>query len=280
MVCSGNSGTKKMKIGIVGPGRVGTALGEAFKRAGYEIVGIVSRDRGHATKCMRFTQCNYWSANPQSLARISELIIIAVPDSKIGSIASRIAPFISTDTILVHTSGTLESSILGAKHSLSMHPVASFAGDRLPEGTYFGIESVSSGDIEIGKKLVRSIGGIPIVISARNKPLYHAALNFGAAYILALLNTGRKLLEISGVQEPEKVILSLASSTLKNAQKFGIKHSLTGPIERKDTKVVKAELKAIKEKSPENLEIYKVLTKETQKLIEEQRQRKNGVNSP
>ncbi|MDI6839925.1 MAG: DUF2520 domain-containing protein [bacterium] len=256
-----------MRTGIVGPGRVGTALGGAFKRAGYEIVGVVSRNRKDATKCMRITQCNYWSDNPKDIVKISDLILIAVPDSSIEAITRKIRPILTPEAILVHTSGTLPASILGAKHSVSIHPIASFAGDELPKNTYFGID----GDVEIGKKLVRSIGGIPIVISSDNKSLYHAALNFGASYVLTLLNTGSEVLRISGIKNSEPIILSLASTTLRNAKRFGIKKSLTGPIERGNTTVIKDEFRALKEMAPEVLEIYRILAKEVKKLVKNTR---------
>ncbi len=252
-----------MKIGIIGPGRVGTALGEAFKQAGHQITGIVSRNQEHANRCMHFTGCSYWSSNPRDLISRADLMLIAVPDSQIKSVVGTIHELpLQNDIILAHTSGVIPSSILRAKRSLSMHPISSFAGGKLPRGTYFGIE----GDIEVGKKLVNSIGGIPIVISPEHKALYHAGLNFGAAYILTLLEKGCKILELSGIKEPEKVLLSLASSTLHNTKRFGIKNSLTGPIEREDAKIVKEELKAIEKMSPEDLKIYKLLVEETQKL--------------
>lgn len=145
-----------------------------------------------------------------------------------------------------------------------MHPISAFAGGKLLPYTYFGIE----GDIKTAKKLVKAIEGIPIGIS-RNlmKPLYHAGLNFGAAYMLTLLNVGERLLKLSGVKESEKVILSLAESTLRNARQFGIKNSFTGPIARKDTKIVKEELKTIKKLTPKVLEIYKLLIRETKKCV-------------
>ncbi len=296
-----------MKIGIIGTGRVGTALGKAFKQAGYELTGVVSRNREHANCCMRVVGCKHWSSEPQDLINKSDIILIAVPDSQIENVVKKLTSLqginpcatgrkdsspesssgllrmtkvgvelastlkekqpqgIATTLhklILVHTSGVIPSNILRVKHSLSMHPISSFAGGELPQGTYFGIE----GDIEAGKKLVKSIGGIPIVISPEHKALYHAGLNFGAAYILTLLEKGCKLLDSSGIKEPEKIMLSLANSTLENAKKFGIKNSFTGAIERRDTKIVEDEIKAIKEMSSENLEIYKMLVRETQKL--------------
>ncbi|MCK4308285.1 DUF2520 domain-containing protein [candidate division WOR-3 bacterium] len=254
-----------MKIGIIGSGRVGTALGGAFKQAGYGITGIVSRNQEHAKRCMRITGCKYWSSNPQDLLGKADFILIVVPDSQIESVVKAIRELpLLNDIILAHTSGVVPSNILGVKHSLSMHPISSCAGGKLPRGTYFGIE----GDIEVGERLVKSIGGIPIVIPSEHKALYHAGLNFGAAYILTLFEEGCKLLELSGVKEPEKVMLSLASSTLRNAKKFGIKNSLTGPIERGDTKIVEEELEAIKKMTPEDLKLYKMLAKETQKFTE------------
>ncbi|MBI4723267.1 MAG: DUF2520 domain-containing protein, partial [Candidatus Stahlbacteria bacterium] len=178
----------------------------------------------------------------------------------------------TNDVVLVHTSGTLGASILGASQSLSMHPICSFAGGKLPRGTYFGIE----GAVEIGERLVKSIGGIPIIISADVKPLYHAALNFGASYFLTLLDTGAKLLTSAGIKESEEVILSLAVSTLRNVKGFGISESLTGAIERGDVEVVQKEMQAMEKTSAEWLEFYKILVRETRRMKEERGKMEEG----
>lgn len=34
-----------MNVVIIGPGRVGTALGEAFRKSGFKIIGIASRKK-------------------------------------------------------------------------------------------------------------------------------------------------------------------------------------------------------------------------------------------
>lgn len=253
-----------MKTVIIGPGRVGTALGEAFKKKGIEIIGIVSRNKEHAKKCMKLTGCNYWTSDPQDVAKIADLILITVPDSSIKDIVSRIKNIIKPTTVLVHTSGTLPASILCTTHSISMHPISAFAGGKLQPQTYFGIE----GDIKIAKKLVNAIDGIPVVIpEGLVKPLYHAGLNFGAAYILTLLDIGERLMKLSGFKNSSSVILSLAESTLRNAKKFGVKSSFTGPIARRDAKIIEKELNSLRRLAPDVLKINQLLIKETEKCL-------------
>jgi predicted short-subunit dehydrogenase-like oxidoreductase (DUF2520 family) len=288
-----------MKICIIGPGKVGAALGEAFTKAGYEITGIVSEkksniknlpqngitipkdyrpracknikitERGQKKlkelqRCIKLTGCRNWSDNPRDLVKKADLVLITVPDSEIKKVVSNIRSAIKSDTILVHTSGSLSASVLGIKNGIAMHPISAFAGGKLLPGTYFSIE----GNIKIAKKLVHSIGGIPIVISSKlKKSLYHSGLNFGAAYFITLLSIGKELLELSGFKDSEKVILSLAESVLANAKNFGIKNSFTGPIARGDKKVVEEELSGIKESAPGVTKIYEMLIKETEKQI-------------
>ncbi|MDD2890407.1 MAG: DUF2520 domain-containing protein [bacterium] len=290
-----------MKICIIGPGKVGTALGEVFQKAGYEIVGIVSEEISkiknlpqsgitipkdyrprtcknikiiereqkklkELQKCIKLTGCKAWSDNPRDLAKKADLVLITVPDSAIKGIVSEIRKAIKPGTILVHTSGSLPASVLEVKNGIAMHPISAFVGGKLLPGTYFSIE----GNIKIGKKLVCSIGGIPIVISPKlKKVLYHSGLNFGAAYFVTLLSIGKELLELSGFEASEKVILSLAESVLSNAKQFGIKNSFTGPIARGDKRVVEEELKIVKESAPDIAKIYELLIKETEKYIRE-----------
>ncbi|MFA5033693.1 MAG: DUF2520 domain-containing protein [bacterium] len=288
-----------MKICIIGPGKVGTALGEAFQKAGYEIVGIVSEKESNIKnlpqsgimipkdyrpracknikitereqkklkelqRCIKLTGCKTWSDNPRDLVKKADLVLITVPDSEIKKVVSNIRSAIKSDTILVHTSGSLSASVLGIKNGIAMHPISAFVGGKLLLGTYFSIE----GNIKIGKKLVCSIGGIPIVISPKlKKALYHSGLNFGAAYFVTLLSIGKELLELSGFKESEKVILSLAESVLANAKQFGIKNSFTGPIAREDKRIVGEELNVVKESAPAVAEIYELLIKETKKCL-------------
>lgn len=253
-----------MKIAIIGPGRVGTALGEAFKKAGLKIVGIVSLSKKDAKKCMKLTSCPYWSSDLRKVVPTADLILITTPDSAIKVIVPKIKSCMKDKTILVHTSGTLPAGILGTKNAVGLHPIAAFVGGSLLSGTYFGVQ----GDIKIGKKLVALLGGIPIVMPPKIiKSLYHAGLNFGASYVLALLSTGKELMELSGFKNSERVILSLVKSTVINAETFGINRSFTGPLSRGDIEIVKEELKAIKKLSPNTLKIYKVLINETKKHI-------------
>jgi predicted short-subunit dehydrogenase-like oxidoreductase (DUF2520 family) len=264
-----------VKIAIVGTGRVGTAIAVALKK--HEIVGLSSREKTHAISCIKLTNCPNWSPVPYEITKSADVVFITVPDSKIVSVYQDIEKnngFKKNSTV-IHTSGTLSSDILKRNGRLSMHPIHPFTDNSINSinSIIFALEGDKYG-LEIGKKLVKDLKGEYFIIPKEAKALYHSALNFGAAYLVALLQTGTSILERAGIKNGEKIILSLAQKTLNNIKEKGIQGALTGPIERGDIPTVKLELKAIKEHSPEFLSIYKILALKTLKIAE-----KKGLSS-
>lgn len=243
------------KIAIIGTGKVGTALGEAFSKAGYKIVGVVSREKKKAKRCMKLTKCKNWSNDPKEIVKIADIILITVRDEEIEKVSSIIKDRVKKNAVVIHTSGALPSTILHAKIRLSLHPIFSFKGLSLKKGTYFGIE----GEIEVGKKLVNSIGGKYLIIEPILKPLYHAGLTFVSSYILALLNIGITLLREAKIKNPKEITFSLLTSVLENVKKFGIMNAVTGPVKRGDISIVKKEMEVLKKISKNIGTLYELL---------------------
>lgn len=251
------------KIAIIGTGEVGTALGEAFTKAGYEVIAVVSKEKKKAEKCMKLTKCKRWSNDPREVAGIADIILITVRDEEIEEVSSVIKDRIKNHTVVVHTSGALPSSILHAKRRLSLHPIFSFKGLPLKKGTYFGIE----GEVEVGKKLVNSLGGKYLIIDPGLKFLYHAGLTFVSSYFLTLLNIGMTLLQQAKINTPEEVVFSLLTSVLENAKKFGIKEAITGPVKRGDIGIVRKEAEVLKNKSKTIASLYELLYTQLKTII-------------
>ncbi len=267
-----------MKVAIVGTGRVGTAIAKALKN--YKIVGLSSRKKEDAFLCIKSTGCSNWSSFAYQITRTADIVFLTVPDSKIEDVYKDIERNngFKTNSVVIHTSGALSSDIfkearLVRKGRLSMHPVSSFVSPNLPDGTIFALEGDEYG-IRVGKQIVKDLNGKYFIVPKEIKPLYHAMLNFGASHLIALLQMGASLLEASGIKGREELILSLAERTLKNAKEIGLQNALTGPIERGDVETVELELKALKQVSPETLNIYKILSLETLKIAE-----KKGISS-
>src|SRR5207248_5748458 len=85
----------KLRISIVGAGRVGAALGIALGRAGHEITLAVTKHTGSARRaanligsgCLGVTARNIGEVSSAKLLRQSRLILVTTPDDEIAEAA-------------------------------------------------------------------------------------------------------------------------------------------------------------------------------------------------
>ncbi|MFY9232728.1 MAG: NAD(P)-binding domain-containing protein, partial [Candidatus Nanopelagicales bacterium] len=96
----------RLRIGIVGAGRVGAVLGAALRRTGHEIVGVsavsdLSRLRADALLP------GVPVLAPPEIADAAELVLLAVPDDVLPDLVAGLvgAGALSSGQFVVHTSG-------------------------------------------------------------------------------------------------------------------------------------------------------------------------------
>src|SRR5690606_19684200 len=101
------------RICIVGPGRVGGALAIALSKAGYEIAGLVVRDKARLLPILgelsRSTVLIYESDVSEFSA---DIVLMTVPDTEIASAAERLSGRFDGSPVVIHTSGALDSNLL------------------------------------------------------------------------------------------------------------------------------------------------------------------------
>jgi len=145
-----------------------------------------------------------------------------------------------------------------------MHPLQTFNGVSVPplEGKIFAIEGDAPA-VRVARSIARSLGGIPVNITAEKKPLYHAAGAFAAGLVLALEEAGVQMLKTSGLSQREALhaLLSLSRQVLDHYEKLGPHKAWTGPLSRGDYGVVAANEEAIARSHPEFLETYQAVSR-------------------
>jgi predicted short-subunit dehydrogenase-like oxidoreductase (DUF2520 family) len=208
---------------------------------------------------------------PATLAAAST-ILIAVPDDAVASVAAQLARKAGDDLrdrVVLHTSGALDTSVLEPLRQCgaavgSTHPLQSFNGVSVPplEGKVFAIEGDEPA-VRMARRIARSLGGVPVGISAAMKPLYHAAGAFAAGLCLALEEAGVRLLMTAGLKqrEAQRALLSLTRQVLENYEKLGPQKAWTGPLARGDFGVVAAHEEALRQVQPEFLEAYRAVSR-------------------
>jgi predicted short-subunit dehydrogenase-like oxidoreductase (DUF2520 family) len=109
--------------------------------------------------------------------------------------------------------------------------------------------------------MARRLGGRPVFISDRDRPLYHAAAVLGCGYLVGLLQAIVEVWQAMGFspEEAVKALYPLSQVTLDSVAGRGVLASLTGPVVRGDAATVQSHLEALYQRLPELLPLYGAL---------------------
>jgi predicted short-subunit dehydrogenase-like oxidoreductase (DUF2520 family) len=106
------------------------------------------------------------------------------------------------------------------------------------------------------------MGGEPVWIPERARPLYHAALTLGANHLVTLVNDALALLDLAGVEQPAQLIAPLLSAALDNALRLR-DAALTGPVSRADAATLAAHVRTLDAEAPQLLRAYREMALRT-----------------
>ncbi len=272
------TGDWSMRIGIIGAGKVGCALASK----GFTISGVYSRSR-ESTGFLCDVIGTTFENSIQQTIRLSEVVLLTVPDSAIQLMAEAVTSYADIDDmkgkVFMHCSGALSSDVLEAisrrgGYTGSLHPIQTFAGRQEGwkgmEGICFGFEG-SSQARACGDEIARAFNGTMLEIESSSKSLYHAAACILSNYTVTLSHLTGMLLDRIGIHQGEglKAFSPLLQRTVGNILESGSINSLTGPISRGDVGVVESHIRALSIEEPEVVEVYKALGKATVRLAVE-----------
>jgi len=254
---------------IIGTGMVGTAIGALLKKSGYNIVSICDKSSTALKRAVSYTGGKPFKTIPDAVQRV-DCILITTPDDHIAYTCREIASAPSiTGKYVFHMSGAggldlLASAKKAGAFVASIHPLQSFSSidqaiKNIP-GSCFGVTADQTALPHV-KKIIRKLGGIPIVISDNQKPLYHAAACFASNYLVSLMNIVESIYRAIGIKEKDarKAYLPLVYGSLRNIEKSGSVLSLTGPIARGDYGTIKKHITAIHKNLPQYASLYSSL---------------------
>lgn len=260
----------KPTIAVVGAGKVGSALAVALQKAGYPIAGIASRSLKSAKKLAERLKTGYADL-PAKITSGAQVVFITTPDREVANVAKTIAGAggFNKAQVVVHTSGLLPAAVLAAAkiagaNVAAFHPVQSFAGvedavANLPS-TYFSIQG-DQGAVEVLQQITKDLQGSSFVISAQDKPLYHAAAVVASNYLVTVIHLATSLFVELGVEREQSLqaLLPLIRGTLNNIEHKGTLQALTGPVERGDAATLQSHLVALSKLDPVKRQAYQIL---------------------
>jgi len=261
----------RLRVGIVGAGRVGTALAVALGRAGHEIVAASAVSDASVRRVQRNLPGIAIMQPPEVIAA-ADLILLTVPDDVLPGLVAGLAATGAAlkGRLVAHVSGrhglaVLDPAVRAGGMPIALHPVMTFTGrpddiDKLA-GISFGVTAPDSLRL-VAEALVVEMGGEPVFIPESRRDLYHAALASAANHLVTLVVQATDLLRDAGVAQPERMLGPLLSAALDNALRLG-DAALTGPVARGDADTVASHIDALRADAPEALPAYLALARLT-----------------
>ncbi|HEY1699688.1 MAG TPA: DUF2520 domain-containing protein [Trebonia sp.] len=261
----------RLRVGVVGPGRAGTALARALQRAGHQVTGTTAISQASRRRVREhFPDARI--GDPGQVIENADLVLLTVPDDVLPGLVQGLvttqAPL--KGRLLAHASGahgirTLEPALKLGALPLAIHPVMTFTGrdddvDRI-KGVSFGVTAPDP-IRPAAEALVIEMGGEPVFIPEENRALYHAALAFAANYLVTLVSQAADLLTKAGADNPNRMLAPLLGAALDNALRFG-DNGLTGPVARGDDGTVARHIEAIEQADPRARHAYLALARLT-----------------
>jgi len=264
----------RLAVGVVSAGRVGAVLGAALSAAGHHVVATSGVSRDSVRRAAALLP-GVPLLQPDTVVSGSNLALLAVPDDVLPGLVRGLAAAgcFRAGQIVVHTSGASGVDVLGPATDsgvlpLALHPVMTFTGRtedvaRLA-GCCVGVTATAGDEAawSVGEALVVEMGAEPVRVAEEVRPVYHAALAYGANHLVTIVRDCVDALERAGVHPAERLIAPLLSAALDNSLRHGDR-ALTGPVARGDVETVRTHLRVLADADADLADTYRVLAGRT-----------------
>ena len=264
-------------VTVVGPGRMGLALGSALLHsdAVRSLTIFGRRPEPPAHPLFMQGEARYvFGVEP--LSPDSSALFLAVPDALLPEVAHTIAAqgAAPTGCAAFHLSGAIPTDVLAPLHAQgyavgSFHPLQAVAhpvsaADRIPGSSIAVIGSPQA--MSVARNLTSAMGSPLITVPASRRPLFHAATVLASNYLPPLLDLAARLMQRAGVASEEALpaLLPLVRGTLSSIEERGIDASVCGPVAAGDAETIALHLRAME---PEDRRLYCVFGKELLRLV-------------
>jgi len=258
-------------IGIIGTGKVGTAVGVRLAEQGFPVVGAMDILPEEATRFVESVPGCMVYCTAQALADAMDLIFITTPDDVIGEVAAAVKW--RPGKTVIHCSGANSTAVLAPARDRGcyvgcLHPYNSFASiqqslENLP-GSTFTIEAEEPVLSEL-KTFVDSLDGKWMQLREHDKALYHAAGCIACNYFYTLVHLAADLWNQFDICQDDAVeaCMPILKGTLNNIEHIGFPMCLTGPIAGGDLSTIRKHLEVLANRQPRLVLLYKTLGLET-----------------
>jgi len=261
----------RLRVGVVGAGRVGAVFGAALARAGHQVVAVSAISEMSVLRAQALLPGVPITDVP-TVVQEAELVVLAVPDDVLAELVTGLAETgsVQAGQFWCHPAGAHGIEVLApvvqrGAIPLAIHPVMTFTGTSIDLARLadcpFGV-TAPEGFRSVAEALVVEMGGEPIWVPEQARARYHAALALGANGLVTLVNAALDLLRESGVADGRRLIEPLLQASLENALRMG-DQALTGPVARGDAATVATHLETIADAQLEVAHAYRAMARLT-----------------
>ena len=242
------------RVGVVGAGRLGTALAAALREAGVGVEGPAGRGE---------------------IPRGCDAIVLCVPDAESPAAAATVA---GAAPLTGHTSGATRLSALepAGGAAFGLHPLQTFperaaaASGALDAfaGAGCAVAGSSPEALDFARRLARALGMTAFEIDDEGRAAYHAAASVASNFTVTLLAAAERIAAGAGLSpvEARELLAPLVRRTVESVAELGPEPALTGPVTRGDDATVEAQRRAIEDAAPELLDLFDELVRHTRAL--------------
>jgi predicted short-subunit dehydrogenase-like oxidoreductase (DUF2520 family) len=255
-----------MRIAIVGAGTAGTAVAVRWVRAGHTVTAVAGRTATPARAARWLPGLPVVDVVDAPAG--AELVVVAVPDDALPSVATVLADRLEPGAWVLHLSGARGLDVLDPLERagagvLALHPLQTFADvagaiDAL-SGAAIAVTARGNEGFALGDRLAEDLGGRPFRLADEHRALYHAAAVFASNYLVAVSGAAVELFEAAGVPDARSAMRPLQAATLDNVQRLGPPDALTGPAVRGDAGTIDRNLAAVSGAAPALVPAYVTL---------------------
>ena len=195
----------RLRVGIVGAGRVGPVIGAALAGAGHAIVSITSgSDDDRVAAILPGVPIR----DPQDVVRESQLVVIAVPHDQIDGLVTGLAELDAWQAgqLVVHTDPAFGTGVLAPAMARGAIPIGAYAAVTAPAPV-----------LPIAQALGVELGCEPVIIAEADRPAYAEGIATATDFSRSIIRQATDLLHAAGVTEPGRYLAALMHTTVDHA---------------------------------------------------------------
>ncbi|MEL6836910.1 MAG: DUF2520 domain-containing protein [Bacteroidota bacterium] len=253
-----------VSIVLIGAGKVASAMGKRLSETGHQVVAVWSRNLAHADALASDIN-TIGTSELSAIPRQADLYLLVVPDQAIGSIAEQLATIISSQSLVLHTSGATPASVLNSfrRHGV-FYPLQTFSPGRevdfskVPLCLYTSIAA----DFAPLERLAKRISDRVYRVSDAQRLQLHLAAVFVNNFTNYMQHIAQEIVEAHEL--PGDLLLPLLQETIDKLEDLSPQDAQTGPALRDDQATLERHQKLLEE-HPHWQALYRMLSEGIQR---------------